>query len=484
MKAFKSEKYNMFFDEVTGFTARWGKTLKDDPDFCPIGPEIADIEISTICHGVGKCLSTRKPCSFCLPAYELVNTVDGLKPISEIEEGDKVIGYDLNTKQNRVQEVEECYQREYSGDLIEITTEDDKKICLTPEHPVILINGLEKPAGDLREGDEVICIKAAVKIKKINRVNYQGTVHNFHCTPDSLYFVDGILTHNCYKSNTGSGINMSLETFKDVFSKFPKVLTQIAFGIGDIDSNKDLIPILNHCRENEVVPNLTTNGMGVDDEWAQALGHFCGAIAVSHYGFDDICFNAIEKLCGNNLQVNIHKLLSEETFDSCFTLIDKVKSDPRLSKMKAIVFLLLKPKGDRNKFHSIDSLEKYKKLLDYAKEKGVAVGMDSCSAPMALKCVPDSAIPSIEPCESGLFSCFIDVEGNFWPCSFCPGSIDFEPINITKVTDFVKEVWYGAQVSKWRDSLLNSSKGCSSCSKQKHCRSCPVYNITICKENK
>lgn len=40
----------------------------------------------------------------------------------------------------------------------------------------------------------------------------------------------------CYKSNTSIGKNMSLEEFKEIFAKFDtNNLTQIAFGIGDIN---------------------------------------------------------------------------------------------------------------------------------------------------------------------------------------------------------------------------------------------------------
>jgi len=93
-----SKSCNYHFNLETGFFASWGNTIKEDPTHSPFGPFIADIEISTICNGLGT------PCSF------------------------------------------------------------------------------------------------------------------------------------CYKSNTSNGTNMNLETFKSIFEKFPKVLTQIAFGIGDLNN--------------------------------------------------------------------------------------------------------------------------------------------------------------------------------------------------------------------------------------------------------
>ena len=52
LKVLRSEEYNYNFDKNTGYFARWGKEEKDDPTFSPFGPEIADIEISTVCSGV------------------------------------------------------------------------------------------------------------------------------------------------------------------------------------------------------------------------------------------------------------------------------------------------------------------------------------------------------------------------------------------------------------------------------------------------
>ena len=43
----KSGTYKCFFSKLTGFNCRFGKTVDDDPEYCGLGPEIADIEIVT-----------------------------------------------------------------------------------------------------------------------------------------------------------------------------------------------------------------------------------------------------------------------------------------------------------------------------------------------------------------------------------------------------------------------------------------------------
>ena len=348
IKRVDSPEYHSVFNSETGFFARWGKTYDDDPEMSVLGPELMDIEISTVCNGFGKSMETRKPCSW------------------------------------------------------------------------------------------------------------------------------------CYKSNTEIGDNMSIETFTHIASMFPPTVNQIAFGIGDIDSCPDLWKIMEYCRARGIVPNLTTNGMGIEGEVAQRLANTMGAVAVSHYG-DDLCFNAVKALTDAGLkQVNIHKLISQETLASCFNIIDKAATDIRLSKLKAIVFLLLKPKGDRNQLTPVKEMASYQKLMNYARERGVSVGMDSCSAPMALQTLPEECVASIEPCESSLFSMYVSVKGEVFPCSFTEGLPGWESgIPMTEINDF-KDVWYHPRLTVWREALLNSSKGCTSCGHSKHCRSCPIYDISIC----
>ena len=45
-KILSSTGYNYIYDKRTGFFMRWGKTLEDDPQFSPYGPELVDMELS------------------------------------------------------------------------------------------------------------------------------------------------------------------------------------------------------------------------------------------------------------------------------------------------------------------------------------------------------------------------------------------------------------------------------------------------------
>lgn len=338
-KIARSKNYNFTFNKKTGFFARWGKTLKDDPESAP-SPEILDIEISTICHGI-----TGTPCPW------------------------------------------------------------------------------------------------------------------------------------CYKSNTAVGTYMKLDTFKQILAKFPKTVTQIAFGIGDVDSNPDLWAIMQYCRDHGIVPNITVNGARLYKQTVKNLAKYCGAIAVSLYDYD-VCYNAVQQLTDAGMkQVNIHCLLSEETYDRCMQVMKDSKTDPRLKNLGAIVFLWLKPKGDRNQLHQITSFKQYQDLVDYALGHEIRFGFDSCSAASFMNAVRgrkeyQQLAMMAEPCESTLFSYYINVDAKAFPCSFTENEKHFEGIDLLKVKDFIKDVWFGAETIRFRNKLVYN--------KDIHgCRNCPIFKIGV-----
>jgi len=336
VKILCSENYNYTFNKESGAFARWGKTREDDPEYCTFGPEILDIEISTICS---------KACAW------------------------------------------------------------------------------------------------------------------------------------CYKGNTGEGTYMSFETFQKIFDKIPNTVTQIAFGIGDISGNPDQWKIMQYCRDNGVVPNVTINGDHMTEENYKNLAKYCGAVAVSHYD-DETCFNAVRKLTDLGMkQINIHKLLTEETFKDCMILLTAAEEEERLVYLNAIVFLWLKPKGPRNILTPLLTLDKYKLLVDYVLDREIRIGFDSCSASPFTKCIQgrpeaDQISQHVDSCESTCFSYYINVDGIGYPCSFCEGEEGFAGINLLTMEDFSKEVWYAEETKMFRDRLMGN-KDCNGC------RQCPTFNLTV-----
>lgn len=290
----------------------------------------------------------------------------------------------------------------------------------------------------------------------------------------------------CYKEN-GSGTlhNMTFDEFKIILDKMPKILTQIAFGITDIYTNPDFFKMMEYARASGVIPNYTTSGFDLDEQAVKKTKELCGAVAVSIHDKEK-AFNAIKAFTDAGMtQVNVHWVLMEENYDDTFKMIDQLISDPRTSKLNAFVMLAYKDKGaGKGKFHSIHSVEKYRKLIDYCEEKKIGYGFDSCSAPVFFKSLQDTdryeKISMLgEACESTLFSSYINADGKFFPCSFNEEE-GIEGLDVLSCNDFSKDIWMHETTQKFRNKLLSTSSGCNGCPSQKFCRSCPTFDVTTC----
>ena len=343
------ESFHLLFFKKDGFTVKWGKTIEEDPSYCPVGNEIADIEITKMCRGIRN-----------------------------------------------------------------------------------------------KDGKRIVCPW-------------------------------------CYKSNTPNGSYMNFETFKQIFYRLEeqKTMTQIAFGVDAEASdvlNPDIWKIMDFCNQYNVTPNITV--ADVNEYTAKNLVKRCGAIAVSYYGMIDKnrCFDTVKllldeaKKIDKQMKINIHCLLSKETYDSVFELIDAYQNDSRLKGMGAIVFLSLKQKGRGEYFNQLTN-EEFKKLIDVCFEKHISIGFDSCSAPKFLNSIKgrkdEETLKSfVESCEACQFSTYIDANGIFYPCSFMEKVGEWkEGIDMKKIKSFVDDVWYEKRVVDWRNESIKCLEchGCNKC---------------------
>ena len=179
----------------------------------------------------------------------------------------------------------------------------------------------------------------------------------------------------CYKSNTPNGTYMSFTTFKQLFSKLPKTVGQIAFGIGSLIGNPDTFRIFEYCRENNVVPNITINDEDISLNDKRELIRLCGSIAVSVYD-KNATYKMVDDLTSLGAkQVNLHMLLCKERYVECFELITDYNNHQHLENLNAIVFLWLKPKGDRNVFTQVMP-EEFDRLVKFAFLHKIQIGFD------------------------------------------------------------------------------------------------------------
>lgn len=282
---------------------------------------------------------------------------------------------------------------------------------------------------------------------------------------------------HCYKSNTNrAGRHMSLDTFKTIADKLPSTLTQIAFGITDIDSNPDFIHILECTRKKDIVPNFTLSGAGLTDSIAVRCAELCGAIAVSVYPHTkDLAYNTVKTFTDLGMeQVNIHLLYHQNNQDFVYGVLRDTKSDVRLKELNCVVLLGLKPKGRAQSGYSPMCYTDFSNLVKWCFDNEMRIGFDSCSAYKFEKFVRENMSERVdllvvsESCESSLFSIYIDVDGNAWPCSFSENESGVVPVSLSTCNDFLQDVWYSDSFNGFRSRLLD---GC-----ENGCRKCFIFN--------
>lgn len=269
----------------------------------------------------------------------------------------------------------------------------------------------------------------------------------------------------CYKKNIGVGNNMVLETFKKIIDKIPFV-TQIAFGITDIDANPDMWDIFNYTRKMGIVPNVTINCKKMNSDIYDKLSNTMGAVACSYYDEDE-CFNSVYELTRRGMkQVNIHHMIHSENFDETLELLNKTKTDSRLKNLNAVVLLSLKKVGLAENKYDILSQEKFKELTIYALENNIKIGYDSCGSIKFLNSIKsiskyDNLSIYVDKCESSVYSMYINTDGYFSPCSF----VNFKnKISVTECNNFFEDIWYNDDIVKFRNKVIYSRNNNISCS--------------------
>lgn len=290
----------------------------------------------------------------------------------------------------------------------------------------------------------------------------------------------------CYKSNDNACTpthHMTLAEFKTIIDKMDGNLMQVALGITDVNANPDFFAMMEYCRSKGIIPNYTTHGLDMSDKNIEDTIRLCGAVAVSIVD-EKKSFDTIRRLLASGMKyVNIHLMLSQQTTDKAFRVINTIKNDPSLRGVTAIVFLQYKAKGGgSNAFTPVRDMGVYSRLFAACKDAGIGYGGDSCSAPMFFKAIDKNLHNLLEPCESGLFSSYVNSHGIFFPCSFMEGELDWrDGLSVLNCVDFVQDVWLSNRLEMWRTGIMNSSSNCK-CEFKKYCRSCPRYDISVCKD--
>jgi hypothetical protein len=133
----------------------------------------------------------------------LVHTEDGLKPIEDIQIGEKVLSMNENTGKTSYQPVTDLIQGERQYRLIEITLDSGKSIEATADHPFYIKGKGWNPASSLSVGQVLeLHDGTIVVVKEVDTSIRRDFVYNLTVANTHNYFVgeDGVLVHNAKKS--------------------------------------------------------------------------------------------------------------------------------------------------------------------------------------------------------------------------------------------------------------------------------------------
>jgi hypothetical protein len=107
-------------------------------------PELVDVKITNFCPF---------GCEFCFIPGTFVKVKDGMAKIEDIKVGDVVLAHDDGIVEVPVEQV---FEREYDGEIIDIELDDGMVLSVTPEHEIWTQNRGWIVAGDIQEDDEIM----------------------------------------------------------------------------------------------------------------------------------------------------------------------------------------------------------------------------------------------------------------------------------------------------------------------------------------
>ena len=270
--------------------------------------------------------------------------------------------------------------------------------------------------------------------------------------------------------------NMTLENFKRIVDECKGKTFQLALGgRGDVDQHENFAEILQYCRENDIVPNFTSSGLGFTDEIVQLCKQYCGAVAISWYR-QSHTIRAIQMLLDAGVKTNIHYVLGNNSIDEA---IERLKGNDFPAGVNAVIFLLHKPVGlgsEENVLQSDDPrVAEFFKVVD-AQKFNFKIGFDSCSIPAVLNLTSNIDHDSIDTCEGGRWSMYITSNMKALPCSFDNQELRWA-YDISN--DSIQNAWNSPQFEDFRNHFRSA---CPECSQRCSCMGgCPIRpQIVIC----
>ncbi|MDD3339122.1 MAG: SPASM domain-containing protein [Lachnospiraceae bacterium] len=281
----------------------------------------------------------------------------------------------------------------------------------------------------------------------------------------------------CYQDGLHSdNSNMSIADFRTIAAQCKNQTYQIALGgCGDPDQHENFAELLQICRDNNIVPNFTTSGLGMTPEIVALCKEYCGAVAVSWYR-KEYTYAAIDMLLEAGVKTNIHYVL---TNNSIVEAIKRLKNHDFPKNINAVIFLLHKPIGLGTQENVI--LWKnadFRQFIRYIGTEKIPykIGFDSCTVPAFVNEPGNIDMKSLDTCEGARWSAYITADMKMLPCSFDNQAKRWS-VDLRKYT--IQEAWNSDVFEDFRNHFRQS---CANCEDRSFCMGgcqiCP--EIVLC----
>lgn len=157
---------------------------------------------------------------FCFVAGTGIATINGIKKIEDIRQGDLVASWNETTRQVEYKQVKQLFLNQ-SKELTHVTTSDGEEIVSTPTHPYYVVNkNYYVDAKNLRAGDILQTVNGKrVVVEQVQHEILEAPVkvYNFEVEDNHNYFVGNsansgcggfVLTHNiCGTATAGQAVS-------------------------------------------------------------------------------------------------------------------------------------------------------------------------------------------------------------------------------------------------------------------------------------
>jgi len=281
----------------------------------------------------------------------------------------------------------------------------------------------------------------------------------------------------CYQNGLKTkNPNMTLDNFKKIVDECKGKTYQLALGgRGDVDQHENFEEIVKYCRDNNVVPNFTSSGLGFTDDIIKVCKEYCGAVAISWYR-QEHTLRAIDMLIKAEIKTNIHYVLGNNSIDEA---IERLKTNGFPKGINAIIFLLHKPVGMGKEDNVLnindDKVKEFYNIIDN-NTFDFKIGFDSCNVPALVNLTKNLNQDSFDTCEAGRWSAYITSDMKMLPCSFDNQEMRWA-YDIS--TDSIQNAWNSPQFETFRSYFKNS---CVSCKDRLSCLGgCPIKRqIVLC----